>query len=57
MDPVPKVVDFISYGYTTVVQNDINTKKCCQYGDFSEGLNAIWKAFLVFLGSLDKTNI
>ena len=56
-DPVPTIVGFSYYGYTAVVNNDNNTKKCCQYGDFSESLNAIWKAFLRFLGSVDKTNI
>ena len=56
-DPVPAIVGFSSYGYTAVVHNDNNTKKCFQYGDFSESLNAIWKAFLRFLGSIDKTNL
>ena len=56
-DPVPKIVGFSYYGYTAVIHNDNNTKKCCQYGDSSESLNAIQKAFLRFLGSVDKKNI
>ena len=51
-DPVPTIVGFISYGYTEVVHNDKNTKKCCQYSDFSD-----WEAFLNFLDSVDKKNL